>query len=556
MKYDLQEIQKEIRRKTEEQTSIQEQLRLTDYEEIKERLDACINWLQEYPEQLRVCVSRQTHEEDEVGQLTLRLDENQKKIEEYEKKTKYFSECYDMEKALHYVEIPKEIPEDAGHIRSYLESDVKALDKDSVIRDLNKVYFENRGFLTDYHLMQNEFREKYISYGRFGGKVILKNLKPTDIEELEGFFGKSFHSQKSVTVSAEKFRQALETSRYKEITPECLLENFFEEPLLGRQEQKSLREQEKERIWEIFQRDYEETPAEVALEPLRSIVKDNGNQELAKWDRMLRLGAEIYNNLPYRSTKMYLAVFAAMLTGNPHAFDIGTADGNFLYQIIQMDLEIRGITVETSAIFPAYKRQKSYLLAGIMLDDVSNYAMMYQVQAVKKDGTYHKGMAGFLEEQHIVQVPLAVLTEWESLHCPRNEIYIVENPSIFAMLCGKEETDQKGKAYMCMNGQPRLAGLIALDLFAKSETRVYYAGDLDPEGVLIAQKLSQYYKGEFYYWHMEAADYDRCSSEEVISPKRLKILERVTDERLKPVAALIRKYRTAGYQEMLAEEML
>ena len=66
IRYDLQEIQKEIRRKTEEQTSIQEQLRLTDYEEIKERLDACINWLQDYPEQLRVCVSRQTHEEDEV----------------------------------------------------------------------------------------------------------------------------------------------------------------------------------------------------------------------------------------------------------------------------------------------------------------------------------------------------------------------------------------------------------------------------------------------------------------------------------------------------------
>ena len=131
------------------------------------------------------------------------------------------------------------------------------------------------------------FREKYISYGRFGGKVILKNLKPTDIEELEGFFGKSFHSQKSVTVSSEKFRQALETSRYKEITPECLLENFFEEPLLGRQEQKSLREQEKERIWEIFQRDYEGTPVETALESLRSIVKDNGSQELAKWDNML-----------------------------------------------------------------------------------------------------------------------------------------------------------------------------------------------------------------------------------------------------------------------------
>mgnify|MGYP000146298601 CR=1 FL=1 len=39
---------------------------------------------------------------------------------------------------------------------------------------------------------------------RFGGKVVLKNLKSQDIEELEGFFGKSFHGQKSVTVSAEK----------------------------------------------------------------------------------------------------------------------------------------------------------------------------------------------------------------------------------------------------------------------------------------------------------------------------------------------------------------
>ena len=73
-------FKKELRRKTEEQTSIQEQLRLTDYEEIKDRLDACIKWLQAYPERLRICVSRQTHEEeDEVGQLILRLEEGRKR---------------------------------------------------------------------------------------------------------------------------------------------------------------------------------------------------------------------------------------------------------------------------------------------------------------------------------------------------------------------------------------------------------------------------------------------------------------------------------------------
>ena len=97
--------------------------------------------------------------------------------------------------------------------------------------------------------------------------------------------------------------------------------------------------------------------------------------------------------------------------------------------------------------------------------------------------------------------------------------------------------------------------MIQMDLFAKSGIRVYYAGDLDPEGILIAQKLSQYYKGEFHYWHMETADYEKCRSEEVISPKRMKILERITDGRLKPVVDRIEEYGTAGYQEMLVEEM-
>ena len=274
------------------------------------------------------------------------------------------------------------------------------------------------------------FRDKYSSYGRFGGKVVLKNLKSQDIEELEGFFGKSFHGQKSVTVSAEKFRQALKASRYKDIPPECLLENFFGEPLLGKQEQKFLREREKEKIWQKFLKDYKGTEIEKAAELLRNIVKDSDSQELAEWDCALRFGAEMYNHLPYRqSDKLYLAVFAAMLTGNPHAFDNGTAAGNFLYQMIQMDL------------------------------------------------------------------------------------------------------------------------------FAKSGIRVYYAGDLDPEGILIAQKLSQYYKGEFHYWHMETADYEKCRSEEVISPKRMKILERITDGRLKPVVDRIEEYGTAVYQEMLVEEM-
>ena len=90
-----------------------------------------------------------------------------------------------------------------------------------------------------------------------------------------------------------------------------------------------------------------------------------------------------------------------------------------------------------------------------------------------------------------------------------------------------------------------------LDLLAESGTTIYYSGDLDPEGILIAQKLADYYKEKFYFWHMDVEDYEKCRSEETISDRRMKILDKITDARLIPVVNQIRKYKTAGYQEMV-----
>ena len=102
---------------------------------------------------------------------------------------------------------------------------------------------------------------------------------------------------------------------------------------------------------------------------------------------------------------------------------------------------------------------------------LSNYAMLYGVKAFKKNGVIHSGMEGFFREHEMVQVPLAVIAGWARIECPQNKIYIVENPSVYAMLCSDEcgTADDGGiyhlgdmTAYMCMDGQPRLAGLMGL----------------------------------------------------------------------------------------------
>ena len=91
--------------------------------------------------------------------------------------------------------------------------------------------------------------------------------------------------------------------------------------------------------------------------------------------------------------------------------------------------------------------------------------MLSHVKAQKKDGDLHMGMEGFWQEDDMVQIPLAVLSKWNSIFCKDNEMYIVENPSIFAGLCAGHT---KQVSCMCMNGQPRLAGLVTLDLLAAS----------------------------------------------------------------------------------------
>lgn len=401
------------------------------------------------------------------------------------------------------------------------------------------------------------FREKYRSYGSFAGTVTLRNLTEEEREVLEGFFQKNYHGQKSISVSAARFEKALQESRFAGVSPREVLEMYFQEELTGRREQ----EREEEGNWnrmlanlrmqctgireEDWVRELEDTRSGMYFY-LRKRYREAG-KNMEEVQRLVRLGIQVLRQLPYRQGRMeYLAVFAALLTGDPHGFDEGTKDGAFLRMLVEWDTKQRNIRIEASTLFPALRKQRLYLTVGILRDDVSNYVMVSGMQAWKKDGSMHTGMEGFRRDGDPVQVPLSVVAGWQRVACPDQEMYIVENPSVFAMLCRK----WRGKrACMCMNGQPRLSSVLLLDLLAEAGTKIYYAGDFDPEGLLIAQKVKQYYRGEAVYWQMSVPVYERSRSGKMIPAKRIRALGRVTDPELAELAEVIQKYKTAGYQE-------
>lgn len=408
------------------------------------------------------------------------------------------------------------------------------------------------------------FREKYASYGSFSGTIFLKNLSEEDMEVLEGFFQKNLHGRKSVSISALRFEKALKESRFEDFSPKEVLELYFGEELTGKKEQ----QREEEAKWSLVLEESKklcfDTAAEKWLEELgrgkseicfylRKRYREAG-KDMEEVQRLLCLGIRVMNGFPYqKKTLEYLAVFSARMTGNPHAFDDGERDGQFLRLLIQWDIAYRGIEIKGTGIFPALQKQKYFLAVGILRDDISNYVLVSGIRAWKRQGEIHEGMEGFFQEKEPVQVPLSVVANWKKVECPGREIYIVENPSVFSMFCGKWAGQ---KACMCMNGQPRLSAILLLDLLAKAGIKVYYAGDFDPEGLLIAQKVKQYYRGETVYWKMSVQAYEKSKSAEKISEKRMKMLERIKDKELLDTVAAMKANGLAGYQENIWKEYL
>ena len=505
------------------------------------------------------------------------------------------------------------LPSQSDHVYKKADADLRADKPDSLAFSVKDAvsYFREHAVLGR---LLDGFREKYLSYGRFGGSIVLEDLSAEDIEALEGFFQTGFHGRKQVSITASKFQKALASSRFSEITPESLLKAYTGEPLRGKKELEEERKKRMETVFDQAEEFWKNTLAESWVRDLHRdpsvrkrffqkslelsdryktllseeapwTAKENvdtvdrkGDQKTPVLDRNIEqwvrqydffenqseeetstvftliFGGTVIEEFPCREQKYeFLPVFAARISGDPHYFDQGTTGGNLLYQLAQwMNRDSEGDAAR-SRIFFSLSRQRICLKAGILQGDSSNYAMLYGVGARRKDGKAHRGMDGFLQEQEMVQIPLHVIEGWASVSCPDHRIWVVENPSVYSFLCSQSEGRY---ACMCMNGQPRLSSLRVLDLLAVSGVSVYYAGDFDPEGLLIAQKLKQYYAGEFHYWHMDAEDCRAAMSAVNLSETRLKSLSKISDPLLRPAADVILKRGCAGYQENIWERYL
>src|SRR5690606_5413784 len=206
-----------------------------------------------------------------------------------------------------------------------------------------------------------------------------------------------------------------------------------------------------------------------------------------------------------------LPVLSAKVTGDAHSLDWKHPLGRLFwfgltgkFQLMSME-EIEGLQQEIN-IDEGYSNaiiiRDGYRKSGVVVDDLSSNVMFYA-----------PGWYGVDEEKILTlrQVEKLVVDDLAKLEY--RAIYIVENPSLFAEMIDQlakrfEQDDQQcllqKSIVICGNGQPTTAVLKLVDLLlSKSHSiKLYYAGDIDPAGIIIANGFYKRYMDAFNPWHM------------------------------------------------------
>ena len=410
-----------------------------------------------------------------------------------------------------------------------------------------------------YEKLFNEFKKKYESHGKIGGIAVLTGLSTGDKEDISSFLMKDFTSEEEVRVSAKLFEKALLKSRFSSLTTLDIITRYFGIKLRTNKE-KSEEDVGKRAEYLAELTGYTDkayikewltgvfcTGADGAVVIARSYNADKNELKI-----ILQKLIKAIPMLPYfqgGKKKELLAVFAAQAAGNPHFFDDNTLAGNLLTAFLR-DYFRFGYEDDLSE---AENRSNVLFKAGLIKDTLSNDVIAYGIRGRCVDGSLHQGMEGFLHQKEPVKLSLLTLANLEETFTNSidRRVYIVENPAVFSILTSRFPE----KAFICSYGQIRRAVFMLLDLFNKN-TVFSYAGDFDPEGLLIAERLKKRYGDRLAFWKYEPEIYIKYVSEEKLTNQRIRKLDGVRDAALLKIAELMREEGRAAYQESMLEEYL
>lgn len=409
-------------------------------------------------------------------------------------------------------------------------------------------YFKNnRGYKNIFQQM----REKWRSYGKISGNIILNNPILEEREAIKKFLG-IVSDNKKIKFKMSDFEKGLKESRFNNVELIELLEEYFQEKIIYQKDEKKIIEEEKIRFFENIREKLkiESIYSEEIKKLLDTIILEKSylfkyGEDNFETERMIFLSLKAVNYLSNLDERIKIAILGAEIAKSPHYFDRGSIAGNFLIYLLCLLFNIE----ETKG---AENILEVYYKANIEVDSVSNYVACFGIRLYTKLEE-HGAYSEFIKNSEEYLVTLSNLSKIVKADSDNKKVFIVENQMVFSYLC--ECFKNRNVSILCTSGQLKTAALILIDMLCEAGCKIYYSGDFDPEGIEIAEKLIQRDKN-IVPWCFSKENYKISISENIISDERLKKLDKIENTYFKELIEEIKIEKKAGYQELLLDKMV
>lgn len=386
---------------------------------------------------------------------------------------------------------------------------------------------------------------KYQSLGYLGGKIQLSHLNAQEVESLNGLLGLHI-TNGQLQITYHQFLRIISTTRFDGADFFKVIELLKKQKVYSKKEIREYHEKKLSQFKNELLSRFIDTDCYDWLHHylnndkyVKRYYEDNAHQ----YTQIIEFVCIALNILPiYESRYELLAIFAQKVTKDPHYFD----------EDLSRDLLLKGI----SFLFDLEEISKSseeitriYYVAGILRDDLSNYC--YICHNLPQDSSL--SWQGFYNDYEPWNMNLYNIYQIQSYFYPQS-IYIFENPSVFRALSSFIKEQNLSIGLISSNGQINLATYILLDKLVESHCHLYYAGDFDPEGLVIADKLKQKYQDHLTLFCYEKSLFELIKVHQLeISQNRIQMLQHIQNQKLLFIGKLIREEISFGYQEGLID---
>ena len=401
-----------------------------------------------------------------------------------------------------------------------------------------------------------EVYSKYKKYGKITGSFTLKAATAEERRILSNFDSKSLIEGKakikSVTVR-ELFNRKLKDYSFEE-----LLVKVVGKELKTNKEIKDEEKEQEEKFYEYILKscdngigkqwfieilDKKKYGYNIIARKYKSEREINKLEELK---RKIILTINSLNKLPYLNNEYgNIAVFSAVNTKDSHFFDSDKFTGRLFIKAISFIID-KDEPKDINEI------NEVYYEVGILKDEISNHTTIYGLNAFEKDNSEVTAINSFNLWREPLQISISNLLKVDYLKAVNNTVFIFENPAVFHKVL--KETGNN-ISLICTSGQLNLSSYILLNKI-RDLKNIYYAGDFDPEGLMIAYKLKERYKGKVRFLNYTRESYINTMSNNLIEEKSMSQLNKINCSELDEVIRELRINKRSAYQELLIDEYL